>query len=161
MRRHEDFSNSFLVGTVWKVSKYGVFSGPYFPALGLNTEIYWTEYVNLRSKSPYLVRIQENTDQKKLRVWTLSTQCCRIVNAITTSGFSRKIIDLLYAALMPAGIYLLKVNNRNIRARCEICSELTIKIPGRRQRRRFGIFIVNFELILHLVLVFLLLTLNM
>ena len=27
------------------------------------------------------------------------------------------------------GIYLLKVNNRNFRTRCEICSELTIKIP--------------------------------
>ena len=24
----------------WKVSKYGIFSGPYFPALGLNTERY-------------------------------------------------------------------------------------------------------------------------
>ena len=29
----------------------------------------------------------------------------------------------------PAGIYLLKVNNRNTRTRCEICSKLTIKIP--------------------------------
>ena len=29
----------------------------------------------LRSKSPYSVRIQENTDQKKLRIWTLFTQC--------------------------------------------------------------------------------------
>ena len=33
----------------------------------------WTEYGNLRSKSPYLVQIQENTDQKKLRIWTLFT----------------------------------------------------------------------------------------
>ena len=24
--------------TAWKVSKYGVFSGPYFPAFGLNSE---------------------------------------------------------------------------------------------------------------------------
>ena len=31
------------------------------------------------------------------------------------------------------GIYLLKVNNRNTRTRCEICSKLTIKIPERRQ----------------------------
>ena len=29
----------------------------------------------------------------------------------------------------PAGIYLLKVNNRNSRTRCEICSKLIIKIP--------------------------------
>ena len=36
--------------TAWKLSKYGVFSGPYFPAFGLNT------------------------DQKKLRIWTLFTQ---------------------------------------------------------------------------------------
>ena len=37
--------------TAWKVPKYGVFSGPYFPVFG---------------------RIQENTDQKTLRLWTLS-----------------------------------------------------------------------------------------
>ena len=29
----------------------------------------------LRSKSPYLVRIQEITDQKKFRIWTLCMQC--------------------------------------------------------------------------------------
>ena len=28
----------------------------------------------------------------------------------------------------PVGVYLLKVNNRNTRAKCEICSELTIKL---------------------------------
>ena len=44
-----------------KVSKYGVSFGPYFSAFGLNTEIYG---VNLWRKSPYSVRIQENTDQK-------------------------------------------------------------------------------------------------
>ena len=32
-----------------------------------------------------------------------------------------------------AVIYLLKVNNRKTRASCEICSELTIKTPERRQ----------------------------
>ena len=61
----------------------------------------------------------------------------------------------------PAGIYLLKVNNRNTRTRCEICSKLTIKIAERRHWRRSGIFIVDFEHISHLVLVFLLLTLSM
>ena len=59
-----------------------------------------------------------------------------------------------------AVIYLLKVNNRNTRVRCEICSKLTIKIPERRQWRRSDVFIVNFEHISHLNLVFLLLTLN-
>ena len=61
----------------------------------------------------------------------------------------------------PAGIYLLKVNNRNTRTRREICSKLTLKTPERRHWRRSGIFIDNYEHISHLVLVFLLLTLNM
>ena len=33
----------------------------------------------------------------------------------------------------PPSRHLTKVNNRNTRARCEICSKLTIKIPERRQ----------------------------
>ena len=32
----------------------------------------------------------------------------------------------------PAGNYMFKVNNRNTRTRCEICSKLTIKTPARR-----------------------------
>ena len=35
----------------------------------------WTEYGDLLRKSPYLVRIQENANQKKLRISTLFTQC--------------------------------------------------------------------------------------
>ena len=33
-----------IVVTAWKVSKYGVISGRYFPVLGLNTEIYGTNF---------------------------------------------------------------------------------------------------------------------
>ena len=36
------------ITTMWKVSKYGVFFGPYFPVFELNTEIY---EVNLRIQS--------------------------------------------------------------------------------------------------------------
>ena len=61
----------------------------------------------------------------------------------------------------PAGIYLLKVNNRDTRTRCEICSKLTIKTPERRQWRRSGVFNFNLERISHLILVFLLLTRKM
>ena len=39
-----------MIITAWKVSKYRVFSGPYFPVFGLNTEIYG---VNLRIQSKY------------------------------------------------------------------------------------------------------------
>ena len=59
-----------------------------------------------------------------------------------------------------AGIYLLKVNKRNTRTKCDICLKLTIKTPERHWRRS-GIFIVNFEHISHLALVFVLLNLNM
>ena len=45
----------------------------------------------------------------------------------------------------PVGVYLLKVNNRSTRTRCEICSKLTLKTPERRQWRGSGVFIVNFE----------------
>ena len=55
---------------------------------------------------------------------------------------------------------MFKVSNRNNRTRFEICSKLTIKTPERNQLRRSGLFIVNFEHISHLLLVFLLLTLN-
>ena len=55
---------------------------------------------------------------------------------------------------------MFKVNNRNTRKRCEMCSKLTIKTPERCHRRRSGVFIVNFEHILHHFLVFLLLILN-
>ena len=61
----------------------------------------------------------------------------------------------------PVGIYFLKVNNRNTKTKCEICSKLTIKTPEQRQWRPSGVFVVNFEHISHFVLLFLLLTLNM
>ena len=53
-----------------------------------------------------------------------------------------------------AGIYLLKVNNRNTRTRHEIFSKLTTKTPERRHWFRSGVCIINFEDISHLVLVF-------
>ena len=62
--------------------------------------------------------------------------------------------------MFPVGIYLFHVNNRNTRTMCEICSKLIIKTPEQRHWRRFGVFIVNFEQILRIVLVFLLLTRN-
>ena len=57
-----------LFCAVWKVTKYRVFSGPYFFR-------FRTEYGDLWSKSPYSVQKRENTDQKNLRILTLFTQC--------------------------------------------------------------------------------------
>ena len=36
---------------------------------------------------------------------------------------------------------------------CEICSKSTIKTPERREWRRSGVFIVNFEQISHIAVV--------
>ena len=47
----------------------------------------------------------------------------------------------------PANIYLLRVNNRNTRKKCEICSKLTINTP----EQRYGVFIVTFGYISHLL----------
>ena len=58
----------------------------------------------------------------------------------------------------PSGIYLFKVNKRNTETRCGIYSKTTKKKPERRYWSRSGIFIVDFEQISHLVLVFLQLT---
>ena len=40
----------------------------------------------------------------------------------------------------PTNIYLVKVNNRNTKKKCEICSKLTIKTP-----ERYGVFLGDFE----------------
>ena len=60
-----------------------------------------------------------------------------------------------------ADIYLLKVNNRNIRKKYEICSKLTANTPERLHWNRSSVFIVNLEHTSNLILAFLLLTLNM
>ena len=64
---------------------------------------------------------------------------------------------------------MLKFNNRSTTIRCGMCLNLIIRSPKRRQLRRAvvfvvfissGVFIVNFEHISHLFLVFQLLTWN-
>ena len=41
----------------------------------------------------------------------------------------------------PVGIYLLKINNRNTRSRCEICSKLTIKTRTCSFTFKFGTYL--------------------
>ena len=54
--------------TVWKVFKYRVLSGPYFPALGLNTEIYLENYGP--EKTPYL-----DTFHTVKQIWNPTYPC--------------------------------------------------------------------------------------
>ena len=57
----------------------------------------------------------------------------------------------------PAGDYMFKVNNKDTRTRCEMCSKLTMKTP---EQNETTVFIVNFEYISHLFLEFQLFILN-
>ena len=62
-----------LLCSVWKVSKYGVFSAPYFPLFGLNTEIYG---VNLCTQSEYE------------KIWTRKTSVSWYIPSYTMYKFT-------------------------------------------------------------------------
>ena len=75
------------------------------------------------------------------------------------SSFLNKKTDIVFRILIQnflADFYLFKVNKKDTRKTCKICSKLTMKTPERRHLHRSGVFIVNFEHISHLFLVFLL-----
>ena len=99
--------------------------------------------------------------------WALLLQSNRLNGTMSTLAFRLKSVwwvGKLNSEVIrpnPAGINMVRVNNKNTNTMCEICSKLTLKKPERRQWRRSGVFIVNFEHILHLVMVLLLLSLNM
>ena len=83
-------------------------------------------------------------------------------------------VSLNRICLFLNSIYLFKVDNRNTRTICEVCSKLKIKTPERRlstperchwhmwnlfrvNNEETGFFTVNLKQILHIVLMFLLL----
>ena len=96
----------FLCLTGWKVSKCRVISGPHFP-------VFVPKYRDLWSKSPYSVKIQENTDQKKLRIWTLFTQCLFLVfvflphvQILVILWFKKPVLILAHLSLVLSQIQL-------------------------------------------------------
>ena len=60
-------NNWWMSSTAWKVSKYGVFFLSVFSGIR-------TEYEEILCDFLYSIRMWENTDQKKLHIWTLFTQ---------------------------------------------------------------------------------------
>ena len=44
----------------------------------------------------------------------------------------KRCLSIMMLICITAGNYMFKVNNRNTRTRCEICSKLIIKTPERR-----------------------------
>ena len=107
----------------------------------------------LQSKNPCFFKVGLNFPYQ-----TISFQFSSVSSK--TSIFSIFKCKHYFYIYHPAGKYVFKVKNRNIRTRCEIYSKLTIKTPERCVWRRSGVIIVNFEHISHLVLGFLLLTLS-
>ena len=75
-------------------------------------------------------------------------------------AFSKLRVKLLVLVSLPACIYWFKVNNWNTRPICELYSKLTRKMLERHHWRRSGVFLVNFEHISQIGLVFPLLTLS-
>ena len=109
-----------------------------------STSLWVGKYVALNDNSN-AVRYFKPTGKIKSR---LDNGMCQVSVKV-----SCRLVSWTYSRRIPAAIYLLKVNNENTRTRCEIFSKLTIIVNS--------IFIVNFESISRLVLVFLLLTLNL
>ena len=96
---------------------------------------------------------------------SIEEQCCRIkkdwhkllLQKRRYSEFFWSVIflfglnkEIYRVNLHPTGIYLLKVNNRNTKTRCEIRSKLTINTPERLHWPRSDVFIVNFEYVSHI-----------
>ena len=69
----------------------------------------------------------------------------RLVENLKDLMFRLKLSLKYYLYKIPANFYLFKVNYRNTRKRCEICSKLTIKTLEQRRWRRSSVLIVNFE----------------
>ena len=77
-------------------------------------------------------------------------------------SFSTQVSEALKNSMKLESLYAFKGDKRNTRKRCEICSKLKMKTPELSQVLLSSVFIVDFEQVLHLFLVFLLLlTLNM
>ena len=98
-------TGSHVLNTAWKVSKYGVFSGPYFPAFGLNTERYGLS-----------LRIQSECGKIRTRKNSVVGHFSRVKG----SGFLKKVLRC----------FIWFIFSQRTTARCysEICGWLPLKI---------------------------------
>ena len=89
--------------------------------------------LKIKNKSPVSIF----TAASKTFERTVHQQMSIFVGMILSSNWGLK--SFQHWGHYTVGIYLLKVNNRNNKRRCEICSKLTIKTPERHWRRS-GVF---------------------
>ena len=79
--------------------------------------------------------------------------CCHLLSARGVGSFQNKDLlenfPLATTGLPQPAFTCPNLTIETVEQRCEICSKLTINKPKRRQWRRFGVFIVNFEHISH------------
>lgn len=96
--------------------------------------------------------------QCNLRNVTESANPCIIMILIRARNSLSEKFDMI--AFFPQSVCLFRFSNGCTRVMCVIFSKLTLMTPEQCQWPRCGIFLVNFEKILHLVLIFPLLTLS-
>ena len=130
--------------------------------INLRQSIFWFEVFNWKESSKkwlcpsFSTYVSSSCKIKNSATndrWGLGQCGCFVRTALSDLIATTQIIHVNYSV---ANIYLFQVYNRNTRKRCEIYSKLTTKTSERRHWRRSGVFIDNFEHILHLFLVFLL-----
>ena len=69
-------------------------------------------------------------------------------------GIKFRVLCQVFERPSLAHIYMFKLNNRNTRKKCEICSKLTIKTPEWIHWLRSGVFVLNFEYVSFIFLLF-------
>ena len=121
--------------------------------LALKNHEKWREFLdNCGETSAVLTDLSKAFDCINV-MRTVLKKVCFILSILTIPKGQKKSHLLVYEKRsslgyllgpLPVDIYLLKVNNRNTRLKCETCSKLTIKTPERHWRRS-SVFIANFE----------------
>ena len=108
-----------------------------------------------------------NTGLKQINMEVLLTcwQNCKLIPTPPASTSPRHHERLFlnldrYFKLTQRAFTIYLFSKRNTRAMCEMCSRLTMKTPERHHQRSSKVFIVYFEQISHMVLVFPLYTLR-
>ena len=97
-------------------------------SIKINVKIVWEikllYHIFLEKHKQYITQIS------RLKVLNIDSQLESEVYNLASILSDKVNIYCNYMEL-PAGNYMFKVNNRNTRTRCEICSKLIIKIPER------------------------------